>query len=157
MKIPRKAIGFRYREHLESSVESIRRAVVEVLRGARSAKAVRRDARPEVEIALREALANAVFHGNGGSEEKRVFLRAYGGAKWGLLIAVRDEGPGFDPNGVPDPTEGDRLELTHGRGVFLMRELMDEVEFRKDGREVVLFKQGARVRRAGSGRTEPAP
>lgn len=137
-------------------MEGIRRGVIEVLRGARLAKAVRRDARPEVEIALREALANAVFHGNGGSEEKRVFLRAYGAPKWGLLIAVRDEGPGFEPEEVPDPREGNRLELTHGRGVFLMRELMDEVDYRKAGREVVLYKKGSRTRRPTSGRTEPA-
>lgn len=156
LAIHRKGLTLRWRERLESTTASINHAVREVLRRARAAKALKRDASPEVEIALREALANAVFHGNEGDPSRRVFLRVYGGSEWGLLVAVRDDGPGFDPARVPDPREGDRLELTHGRGVFLMKELMDHVEWRKDGREVVLFKQRARKPRRGSGLSDPA-
>ena len=59
----------------------------------------------------------------------------------GFIIAVRDEGPGFDPAQVPDPRREDRLHLTHGRGIFLMRELMDHIQHRKGGREIVLYKK----------------
>jgi len=53
---------------------------------------------------------------------------------------VRDQGPGFDPARVPDPRHPDRRHLHHGRGLLLMRELMDRVEYRRGGREVLLFK-----------------
>ena len=88
-----------------------------------------------------EALANAVLHGNQNIEDKRVLVRAYCDPGQGFLIVVRDEGPGFDPDRVPDPRRQDRRELSHGRGIFLMRELMDHVEHRKGGREVILVKR----------------
>lgn len=98
----------------------------------------------DIEIALREALANAVIHGNRSAPDKRVSLRLYGSPDRGLFIAVRDEGEGFDPDNVPDPRSTDRLELPHGRGLFLMRALMDHASHRKGGREVVLWKEKAR-------------
>lgn len=156
LSIQRRGLTLRWREHLASTTASINHAVREVLHRARAARALKRESSAEVEIALREALANAVFHGNEGNPGKHIFLRVYGGSEWGLLVAVRDDGPGFKPEHVPDPREGDRLELTHGRGVFLMKELMDHVEWRKDGREVVLYKQRARRARRGSGLTDPA-
>ena len=97
-------------------------------------------ARVDLEIALREALANAIHHGNNCTKGKRVFLRCYASPHTGSLILVRDEGCGFDPGGVPDPRGADRLGLDHGRGLFLMRALMDHVEYRKGGCEVLLFK-----------------
>jgi serine/threonine-protein kinase RsbW len=99
------------------------------------------DHQAELEIALREALANAVFHGNRSDAAKKVLVRAYCDPKKGLVIAVRDEGGGFDPAKVPDPRREDRIQLTHGRGIFLMRELMDHIEHRKGGREIVLYKK----------------
>ena len=99
------------------------------------------DHQAELEIALREALANAVFHGNRSDAAKKVLVRAYCDPKKGLVIAVRDEGRGFDPAQVPDPRREDRIQLTHGRGIFLMRELMDHIEHRKGGREIVLYKK----------------
>jgi len=96
--------------------------------------------RADVEIAVREALANAFIHGNGLCRAKRVLLRCYGGPRSGLLVLVRDQGPGFDPARVPDPRHPGRIELHHGRGLLLMRELMDCVEYRRGGREVLLLK-----------------
>lgn len=154
--IDRHAITLHWRTSLESTAHAINHAVREVLHRARLAKAMRPEAKPEVEIALREALANAVFHGNDGDPAKRVHLRVYGAPKWGLLIVVGDEGPGFQPENVPDPRDPDRLELPHGRGIFLMHELMDALAYRKQGREVVLFKKSARRRSPSSGRTKPA-
>jgi serine/threonine-protein kinase RsbW len=97
------------------------------------------DHRTDLEIALREALANAMLHGNEYQRRKRVYLRCYGSPNSAMMILVRDEGPGFDPGKVPDPRQADRLHLDSGRGLLLMRELMDHVEYRKGGREVMLY------------------
>jgi len=92
----------------------------------------------DLEIALVEALANAIKHGNADLAKRRVFLRCYGGPEVGILVAVRDQGNGFDPNRVPDPRSAERVRLRNGRGLLLMRELTDHLEYRKGGREVLL-------------------
>jgi serine/threonine-protein kinase RsbW len=97
------------------------------------------DRMADIEICVREAVANAIIHGNERHEGRKVLIRAYGDPDRGLLITVRDSGPGFDPALVPDPREEDRLSLGHGRGIFLMRELMDHVEHRRGGTEVRMF------------------
>lgn len=137
--VDRHALAIRFRRTLRSTTRGINRAVADILRSARGTALEEHKA--EIEIALREALANAVFHGNKSEADKKVLVRAYCDPSRGLIIAVRDEGAGFDPAAVPDPRSKDRIQLTHGRGIFLMRELMDHVEHRKGGREVVLFKK----------------
>lgn len=137
--IDRHALAVRFRRTLKSNTNSINRAVGDIVRSAKGTALQKH--RAEIEIALREALANAVLHGNQSDAAKKVLVRAYCDPEQGIIIAVRDEGPGFDPAKVPDPRNEDRLELSHGRGIFLMRELMDHVEHRKGGREVVLFKR----------------
>ena len=93
----------------------------------------------DVEVALREALANAVLHGNQQNICKRVFIRCH--IQFGeLSIIVQDEGTGFDPTNLPDPTDIANISSTHGRGIYLMRALMDEVRFEQGGREVHLRK-----------------
>ena len=95
---------------------------------------------PDLEIVLFEALANAVKHGNRSRPDRHVFFRVYGAPGWGAVIFVRDEGGGFEPDLIPDP-RGERGRMrVHGRGVFLMRQLMDHVHFRRGGREVVLVR-----------------
>src|SRR5713226_7842102 len=79
--------------------------------------------------ALLEALTNAVIHGNRENPAKRVTISAGCDALARLVIAVTDQGEGFDPSTLPDPTAGENLCASHGRGVFLMRRLVDEVEF----------------------------
>ena len=98
----------------------------------------------DVELVLREALANAIFHGNRAGPTKNVLVACFceceaGG---GLLLVVRDEGLGFDPASVSDPTSAQAVTYTHGRGIFLMRHFMDEVRFRGGGTEVELRKRG---------------
>ena len=127
------------RAFLPSTKQALNGAVRDVISIARRCGCVR-DNQADLEIALREALANAIIHGNGLHESKRVFLRCYAVPKSAILIVVRDEGEGFDPEQVPDPRNADRMHLNHGRGLLLMRELMDHVEYRKNGREVLLFK-----------------
>ncbi len=138
--LDRHTLAFRFRRHLKSTKPGINRTVRDILKNAR-VNGCLLDHQPELEIALREALANAVFHGNRSDAEKRVLVRAYCDPRRGFVIAVRDEGRGFDPSKVPDPRGEDRIHLTHGRGIFLMRELMDHIEHRKGGREVVLYKK----------------
>jgi serine/threonine-protein kinase RsbW len=94
----------------------------------------------EVETALREALANAVVHGCGEDPKKRVQFIVACNAKQGMTIIVRDPGRGFDPEKVPNPVERDRLYSVHGRGIYLINQLMDEVRFEKGGSEIHMKK-----------------
>lgn len=95
-----------------------------------------------VELALREALANAILHGNQSDPTKNVIVACFCECEGpgGLLLVVRDEGLGFDPAKVPDPTAAQAIYSAHGRGIFLMRQLMDDVQYRNSGSEVELRK-----------------
>jgi serine/threonine-protein kinase RsbW len=86
----------------------------------------------DVEIALREAMANAIIHGNREDRRKHVHVtcRCEPGE---VSIAVRDEGEGFDINKVPDPTAPENIGSVHGRGIRVIRALMDEVRFEERG------------------------
>ena len=108
-----------------------------------------------VVTALREALANAVIHGNESDPKKKVIVTCSFSRSRGARLVVRDQGSGFDPRKVPDPRDHDRRFLHHGRGLLLMRALVDRVEHRDGGREVVLHKApcaSARRRSAGPAR-----
>ena len=95
----------------------------------------------DIETALREALANAVVHGNRENPSKRVYVECHGYTDGEVSITVRDEGPGFDSNTVPDPTTPERRLFEHGRGIYLMKALMDEVSFEEGGRVVHMRKK----------------
>jgi anti-sigma regulatory factor (Ser/Thr protein kinase) len=86
-------------------------------------------------VTLAEALANAILCGNGGDPAKGVFVEArlYPDA---IRLAVRDEGHGFDPEGVRDPRDPDLLESPVGRGLFIIRHLADEVRFSEKGNTI---------------------
>ncbi|AKQ65981.1 Serine-protein kinase RsbW [Myxococcus hansupus] len=87
----------------------------------------------QVELAVAEAVANAIQHGNQGQMRRRVEVGiSYQDAC--ITVCVRDEGNGFDVAAVPDATSGARLLVPSGRGVLLMRALMDEVEFSRHPR-----------------------
>jgi len=100
-----------------------------------------KEAEEETEIAIYEALANAVIHGNHESPDKQVHVACRCSMDGELLISVRDEGEGFDSGAIPDPTEAHRLLLPRGRGLHLMRVLMDEVSFEENGRVVRMRKR----------------
>jgi anti-sigma regulatory factor (Ser/Thr protein kinase) len=95
----------------------------------------------ELEIAIHEALANAVVHGNHEDPDKQVHLGCRCSMDGEVLITVRDEGEGFDSRAVLDPTEAQRLLLTPGRGLHSMRALMDEVSFEENGTVVRMRKR----------------
>jgi serine/threonine-protein kinase RsbW len=94
----------------------------------------------DVELALREALNNAVVHGNKLDAHKLVEVSCCGERGKGVWLVVKDQGSGFDPNTVPDALTPDRLEAEHGRGIWLMRLSMDQVLFERGGTEVRMWK-----------------
>ncbi len=105
----------------------------------------------DVEIALREALANAIIHGNHQDPLKHVYVR------WcckpdEVSIAVKDEGQGFDINTITDPTGPENIGSVHGRGIYLMKAVMDEVRFEEGG--VVVHMRKSAGQGCGQGCTE---
>jgi serine/threonine-protein kinase RsbW len=153
-EVPRRELSLRYRATVESTREAIGTAADDILNVARKI-GCDEDEITDISIALREALANAIIHGNESDPDKRVLVRCYTHDEMGLLVAIRDEGKGFDPNHVPDPRNAERIHLHHGRGVFMMRELMDRVLHRKGGREVVLYKKRSKGGSDDSGPSRP--
>jgi serine/threonine-protein kinase RsbW len=90
----------------------------------------------QVEIALTEALANAVVHGCKNDPNKKVECCVACDEDRGMLIVIRDPGEGFDPSAIPSPIVGQNLFSTHGRGIFLINQLVDEVHYEKGGTEI---------------------
>jgi len=95
----------------------------------------------DIELALTEALANAVIHGASADPSKVVECDVACDEEHGMLIVVRDPGPGFDPSTIPDPCAGKNIYSHHGRGIYLINQLMDKVEFRKNGTEIHMLKR----------------
>jgi serine/threonine-protein kinase RsbW len=94
----------------------------------------------DIEMALHEALANAVIHGNAENWCKWVCVSCRCYMDGEVSITVRDEGRGFDSDAVLDPTFRENLLSTHGRGIYLMKTLMDEVSFEEGGSVVRMRK-----------------
>jgi serine/threonine-protein kinase RsbW len=97
-----------------------------------------------IELALQEALNNALVHGNGLDPSKQIRIRCRCEQDEGVSLIVTDQGQGFDPNAVPNPLLPERLHLDHGRGLYLMKVLMDGVHFERGGSEVHLRKRPAK-------------
>jgi serine/threonine-protein kinase RsbW len=96
--------------------------------------------RLEIDLAVQEALANAVVHGCKGDASKTIRCRLNGDQQGRVVISVTDPGPGFRPEAVPDPKRAEGLYGDHGRGVYLIRQLMDEVQFERGGSEIKMWK-----------------
>ena len=107
----------------------------------RSLKAHRFDDRDifSIKLALEEALVNAIKHGNQMDRTKKVHI-AYRIAPDRFDIHIADEGPGFDPEDVPDPMAAENLERPCGRGLLLMRHYMTEVTFHPPGNRLTMCK-----------------
>ncbi|MBZ5628269.1 MAG: ATP-binding protein [Acidobacteriia bacterium] len=95
----------------------------------------------EIETALREALANAIKHGCNNDTSKQVQCCVACDESRGMLIMVRDPGKGFDPAAIPSPVVGENVYSEHGRGIYLINELMDQVDIRRGGTEIVMQKR----------------
>ncbi len=90
---------------------------------------------PDILISLTEAVNNAIHHGNKGDSRKKICVVCKV-KNDNLKFEVRDEGEGFNPDNIPDPTSMERIERESGRGVLIMKSLATKVEFKKKGSKV---------------------
>ena len=93
-----------------------------------------------VHLSLEEAIVNAVLHGNAGDPQRLVDIKFHVSATE-LKVEITDEGSGFNPEGLPDPTADENLEKPSGRGVMLMKHYMDEVQYNRTGNQVRMVKK----------------
>ena len=93
-----------------------------------------------IKLALEEGLANAIRHGNRFDPAKKVQV-VFEVDDNRAIITITDQGPGFDPRVVPDPTTDENLEKPNGRGIMLMRAYMDEIRFNAQGNQVRIVKR----------------
>jgi serine/threonine-protein kinase RsbW len=94
----------------------------------------------EIDLAVQEALANAVVHGCNRDASKMIRCRLNKDQQGHIVITVTDPGPGFNPAKLADPKQPENLYGDHGRGVYLIRQLMDEVQFDRGGSEIKMWK-----------------
>lgn len=135
-------LSARIRLEFPSSVGYVRDVVAEVVEACERLAFSGSRATLNLRVALGEALANAILYGNEGDEEKLVRLDADLRAG-SAVVTVTDQGPGFDPETVLDPTRPENRGRSHGRGLFLLRALADEVEFNERGNAVTLTVRAA--------------
>jgi serine/threonine-protein kinase RsbW len=121
----------------KSAIDSVVQQVMESVRKTHCASGKEDD----IELALNEALANAVVHGAKEDRSKTIECIVACDEDRGMIIIVRDPGPGFDPASIPTPTVGQNIYSNHGRGIFLINQLMDEVKFLKNGTEIHMVKR----------------
>ncbi|MBZ5615542.1 MAG: ATP-binding protein [Acidobacteriia bacterium] len=119
------------------AIDPVVRSVMKVVREMKCAEG-REDA---IELALTEALANAVVHGAKSDPSKVIECDVACDEQRGMLIVVRDPGPGFDPAEIANPCHGENIYSNHGRGIYLINQLMDDVQFHKNGTEIHMRKK----------------
>ncbi len=86
-------------------------------------------------VAITEATNNAIKHGNKFDPSKKVFL-AFENSELEFQFTIKDEGVGFDPESIPDPTLEENITKPDGRGIFIIKNLSDNIEFNDEGREI---------------------
>jgi serine/threonine-protein kinase RsbW len=133
-------LSLRVRVKLAADRRAVDPVVEQVMQAVREMKSVN-GKEEAIELALQEALANAVVHGAKEDPNKVVECLVACDEQRGLLIIVRDPGEGFDPQAIPTCTMGENLYSNHGRGIFLINQLMDEVKFHKNGTEIHMVKR----------------
>ncbi len=126
---------------MESTLESVNKAE-EMADQVSSQAGFDEDVRGGISMAVREAMINAVLHGNAYDAAKRVNL-TFEQSGHDLIITITDEGKGLNPDEVADPLAPENLLKQSGRGIFLMKAFMDDVRFRKldPGTEITLIKR----------------
>ncbi|MGD0467990.1 MAG: ATP-binding protein [Terriglobales bacterium] len=118
------------------AVDQVVRSVMNVVREMKCAPGHEDD----IELALTEALANAVVHGAKNDPSKIIECNVACDDERGILIVVRDPGSGFDPTQIANPCHGENIYSNHGRGIYLINQLMDDVQFHKNGTEIHMRK-----------------
>jgi serine/threonine-protein kinase RsbW len=119
------------------AIDPVVRSVMKVVREMKCALGHEDD----IELALTEALANAVVHGAKSDPSKVIECDVACDEERGMLIVVRDPGHGFDPDQIANPCHGENLYANHGRGIYLINQLMDDVQFHKNGTEIHMRKK----------------
>lgn len=92
----------------------------------------------KIQLALNEAVTNAIVHGNKEDDSKKVRINARMQDEE-LMISVKDEGPGFDPDALPDPLKEENLLEESGRGIFLIKQYADDVNFTEKGTKLTMM------------------
>lgn len=128
-----------HERHIASDTQEGRQVVDELLQQLQSENWSEHDIFG-VHLAVEEALVNAIKHGNQLAADKSVHVW-YKMSPEILRIEIEDEGGGFDPEDVPDPTMDENLEIPSGRGLMLMRSYMSRVEFNERGNRVLMEKK----------------
>lgn len=123
---------------LDSTLASVDQGEAVAMDAARKA-GFDADTQQDIGIAVRESMVNAVAHGNRYNARKKVRLRVWTGQR-GLTVEIEDQGRGFNPEGVPDPLQGDNMMRHSGRGLLMIRAYMDEIDYTR------LEPEGTRVR-----------
>lgn len=118
---------------LESRLESLSEVEVMLAR-IRERYALSEEQYTAIWLAITEALTNAIQHGNKYDPSKKVSLMATLKSERYICFAVKDEGEGFDPATVPDPTDPERIAEPGGRGIFLISKLADTMEYADNGK-----------------------
>ena len=122
---------------IPTDVRSIEHAVDYVMERCRTCETYQKRLHLNFRVGLTEALTNAMLYGNEYDPSKRVRVEVT--LEGGRLEArVTDQGRGFDPSTIPDPTEPENILKSGGRGLFLMRQLLDEVSYNDQGNQVTL-------------------
>lgn len=141
MTAPSPSDGFRHRFELRNrrdEIDATERALLQAIedRGYDDAT------RFAIRLALEEALSNAFKHGNKNNPELPVHIDCRIGESR-IEIEVEDQGEGFEPESIPDPTQQENLEIPSGRGIVLMRSFMAEVTFEPPGNRVrMVYRRG---------------
>jgi len=122
---------------LPNDIRSIEHAVEYVMRHCSTCCDYARRFNLNFRVGLTEALSNAMLYGNDSDPQKRVRVEVTVRVEE-IAVRITDQGVGFDPTTIPDPTLPDNISKSGGRGIFLMRSLMDEVKFNDQGNSVTL-------------------
>ena len=140
IQVEKNLLALRFYEVIPSTFEALDEVVDTLLILAREMKCKDKEL-DEVELAMREALANAIIHGNQQSSTKRVAVRAFCQPDRGMLLVIDDEGSGYNPGEVPNPIDAECLLQTHGRGLFMMRRVMDRGRVSRKGTRITMVKR----------------
>ncbi|MGH7508186.1 MAG: ATP-binding protein [Gemmatimonadales bacterium] len=123
---------------LPSDVGCIEEAVELVTRHCLAGHSATNSTRFRLRVVLSEALSNAIVRGNNEDQTKWVYIEAEL-VPDAIRVSVTDEGPGFDPDAVPEPIRPEQLDESGGRGLYLIRKLVDRVQFNEQGNSICMI------------------
>lgn len=128
---------------IESRIENLR-VVENAVDEFSNEIGIEQDNYGKILVSIMEAVNNAIVHGNKSDQSKYVEIEIAFEENI-LRISVSDQGPGFKPKEIPDPTKPENIESLNGRGVFLMSKLADEIEFNDCGNKVTMYFKNIRT------------